>query len=65
MGGGLGSIEEEMTTHFIWTFGDALSAALLLVVGPVFLGVWIVEKWRKKDEKTFKQRIFTREDSHR
>jgi membrane-bound ClpP family serine protease len=44
----LGSIEDEMTTHFIWTFSDALLAALLLVVGVVFLGERIARKWRKK-----------------
>jgi hypothetical protein len=37
-----------MTTHFVWTFSDALLAAFLLVVGIGLLGEWIARKWRKK-----------------
>ena len=38
----------EMTTHFIWTFSDALLAALLLVVGVVFLGEWVAGKFYRR-----------------
>ena len=37
-----------MTTHFVWTFSDALLAALLLVVGIGLLGEQVARKWRKK-----------------
>ena len=41
-------MEDEMTTHFIWTFSDVLLAALLLVVGIVFLVERITRKFYRR-----------------
>jgi hypothetical protein len=37
-----------MTTHFIWTFSDALLAALLLVVGIGLLGEQVARKFYRR-----------------
>jgi hypothetical protein len=37
-----------MTTNFVWTFGDALLAALLLVVAIGILGEWIAGKFYRR-----------------